>query len=370
MNIFNWTPQYAVGSGRAISSPISWPSRSSAWNTPKPCAAPAWTPSCRSCTPGGRKRAPDKEWQGRLCLAGLRRVAQRALPGAGQPGPVRCRLPDRTAGHHRTVPDQRLLARREDPCGRADYATRIPNIIPEAACFDKPLAKWSYDFTSPADSVRKTPIHLDAARGGRQLLADRAHHRPARTPRAQPALYPRGANSRDRRRRCRRAPSCCWAATRRRPPFSNRAWVANDEQHGGSDSRPSTSWSSGTPTKLTEAEKAARRRALRLRRRRGQNRGAGGDQNGAGRRSATWLSPAASRARLARFPIRRRPTAGRHYARHADHAGMASPAGGPRRPACAGRQAVEYHGEGETAVVDLSHGLDRRRGSARRHRHR
>ena len=33
-----------------------------------------------------------------------------------------------------------------------------PEFIPEAACFDRPVAKWDHDFTLAADSVRKTPI--------------------------------------------------------------------------------------------------------------------------------------------------------------------------------------------------------------------
>ena len=59
-----------------------------------------------------------------------------------------------------------------------------PEFIPEAACFEKPVSRWSYDFTVAADSVAKTPDHLEGACRRGQLLADRAHHRPARTPRA------------------------------------------------------------------------------------------------------------------------------------------------------------------------------------------
>jgi hypothetical protein len=33
-----------------------------------------------------------------------------------------------------------------------------PELIPEAACFDRPVAKWSYDFTLKADTLTKTPI--------------------------------------------------------------------------------------------------------------------------------------------------------------------------------------------------------------------
>ena len=33
-----------------------------------------------------------------------------------------------------------------------------PEFIPEAACFDRPLAKWSYDFTLKADTLTRTPI--------------------------------------------------------------------------------------------------------------------------------------------------------------------------------------------------------------------
>jgi hypothetical protein len=33
-----------------------------------------------------------------------------------------------------------------------------PEFIPEAACFDRPVAKWSYDFTLKADTLTKTPI--------------------------------------------------------------------------------------------------------------------------------------------------------------------------------------------------------------------
>jgi hypothetical protein len=33
-----------------------------------------------------------------------------------------------------------------------------PEFIPEAECFDAPIAKWSFDFDLPADSISKTPI--------------------------------------------------------------------------------------------------------------------------------------------------------------------------------------------------------------------
>jgi hypothetical protein len=33
-----------------------------------------------------------------------------------------------------------------------------PEFVPEAACLDRPLAKWSYDFTLKADTLTKTPI--------------------------------------------------------------------------------------------------------------------------------------------------------------------------------------------------------------------
>ncbi len=33
-----------------------------------------------------------------------------------------------------------------------------PEFIPEAACFDRPVAKWSYDFTLKADTLTKPPI--------------------------------------------------------------------------------------------------------------------------------------------------------------------------------------------------------------------
>ncbi len=33
-----------------------------------------------------------------------------------------------------------------------------PEFIPEAACFDQPVAKWSYDFTLKADTLTKTPV--------------------------------------------------------------------------------------------------------------------------------------------------------------------------------------------------------------------
>ena len=33
-----------------------------------------------------------------------------------------------------------------------------PEFIPEAACFDRPVAKWSHDFTLKADTLTKTPI--------------------------------------------------------------------------------------------------------------------------------------------------------------------------------------------------------------------
>jgi hypothetical protein len=33
-----------------------------------------------------------------------------------------------------------------------------PEFIPEAACFDRPMAKWSYDFTLQADTLTKTPV--------------------------------------------------------------------------------------------------------------------------------------------------------------------------------------------------------------------
>ena len=33
-----------------------------------------------------------------------------------------------------------------------------PQFIPEADCFDRPVSKWSFDFTPKADSIEKTPI--------------------------------------------------------------------------------------------------------------------------------------------------------------------------------------------------------------------
>jgi hypothetical protein len=33
-----------------------------------------------------------------------------------------------------------------------------PEFIPEAACFDQPVAKWSYDFTLKADTLTRTPV--------------------------------------------------------------------------------------------------------------------------------------------------------------------------------------------------------------------
>jgi len=33
-----------------------------------------------------------------------------------------------------------------------------PQFVPEAECFDSPLARWSYDFELPADSIRKVPV--------------------------------------------------------------------------------------------------------------------------------------------------------------------------------------------------------------------
>ncbi len=33
-----------------------------------------------------------------------------------------------------------------------------PEFIPEAACFDRPAARWSYDFTMKADTLTKTPV--------------------------------------------------------------------------------------------------------------------------------------------------------------------------------------------------------------------
>jgi len=33
-----------------------------------------------------------------------------------------------------------------------------PQYIPEAACLDRPIGKWSFDFALPADSLRRTPI--------------------------------------------------------------------------------------------------------------------------------------------------------------------------------------------------------------------
>jgi hypothetical protein len=33
-----------------------------------------------------------------------------------------------------------------------------PEFIPEAACLDRPVAKWSYDFTLKADTLMKTPV--------------------------------------------------------------------------------------------------------------------------------------------------------------------------------------------------------------------
>ena len=48
-----------------------------------------------------------------------------------------------------------------------------PEFIPEAPCLDAPVAKWSYDFTATADSVRKTPITwtLPAEEGSYWLTA-------------------------------------------------------------------------------------------------------------------------------------------------------------------------------------------------------
>lgn len=34
-----------------------------------------------------------------------------------------------------------------------------PEWIPEAECFQTPVNKWSYDFSLPADSIQKTPVH-------------------------------------------------------------------------------------------------------------------------------------------------------------------------------------------------------------------
>jgi len=33
-----------------------------------------------------------------------------------------------------------------------------PEFIPEASCFDRPIARWSYDFTLKADTLAKTPV--------------------------------------------------------------------------------------------------------------------------------------------------------------------------------------------------------------------
>jgi len=48
-----------------------------------------------------------------------------------------------------------------------------PELIPEAACFDNPVAKWSYDFELKADSIDKTPIKwkLPEAEGNYWLTA-------------------------------------------------------------------------------------------------------------------------------------------------------------------------------------------------------
>jgi len=35
---------------------------------------------------------------------------------------------------------------------------QCPEFIPEAECFDSPVAKWSFDFTPKADSIEKVPV--------------------------------------------------------------------------------------------------------------------------------------------------------------------------------------------------------------------
>jgi len=48
-----------------------------------------------------------------------------------------------------------------------------PEFVPEAACFDKPIRKWSYDFALKADSVEKVPVtwKLPEAEGSYWLTA-------------------------------------------------------------------------------------------------------------------------------------------------------------------------------------------------------
>ena len=68
-----------------------------------------------------------------------------------------------------------------------------PEFIPEAACFDRPVAKWSYDFTLKADTLTKTPVTWKLPRSRRKLLADGPYDRPPRPGGAQPAVCPGGA---------------------------------------------------------------------------------------------------------------------------------------------------------------------------------
>ncbi|NQT85485.1 hypothetical protein HQ560_01895 [bacterium] len=50
---------------------------------------------------------------------------------------------------------------------------KSPDFIPEAPCLDAPLAKWSFDFDVPADSIRHTPVtwRLPDAEGSYWLTA-------------------------------------------------------------------------------------------------------------------------------------------------------------------------------------------------------
>ncbi len=77
-----------------------------------------------------------------------------------------------------------------------------PELIPEAPCFENPIAKWSYDFELKADSIDKTPIkwQLPEAEGNYWLTARTtgAKDRPVLSQRfvraiAKPEVPPRAA---------------------------------------------------------------------------------------------------------------------------------------------------------------------------------
>ena len=88
-----------------------------------------------------------------------------------------------------------------------------PEFIPEAPCFDQPVARWSYDFTLKADTLTKTPITWKLPDSGRQLLADRSYDRHSRAGRCSASGLCGQFGRRKRPRPCAIATSWFLAAT-------------------------------------------------------------------------------------------------------------------------------------------------------------